>query len=1080
MVRRIFVTGRACRFPGASTVAGLREVLSSRMDVVTEIPHDRWAHGYFLHPVPGTKGKTYTFAAGVIDSLWDFDPEVFRISPREAGQMDPQQRLLLHVVWEALEDAGLPPDRLSGQHVGVYVGCSAMAHSSRLALDAAVTDAYLMTGNTLALVSNRISHALNLRGPSITVDTACSSSIVALRMAEEALLRGEVDMAVVAGVNALLDPNHYVGFSAARMLSPTGRCKPFSAAADGYVRAEGAAAIVLERAEEGRLGPRRAHAVLVGAGTNTDGHTLNVAMPSTEGQADLLRRVYERTGVDPAALAFVEAHGTGTLAGDPVEAAALGQVLGRARVDPLPIGSVKSNIGHLEPASGMAGIMKTLIALEDGIFPASLHASELNPDIPFGDLNLTVANEAVRLKRTGDEPLLAGVSSFGFGGANAHAVFASVDPAAPVVPSGAKLPPVLFLSAASDDALQRMMAEWAPLAASSAGSGDLAELCAQASAFRPQLTQRAAIVADDGLHMADILRRGARGEADPRIVTGRAVHAHSAPVFVFSGNGSQHPGMCKTALKNDPVYARVLRRIDRHLRVRAGWSLLAMLDRADLETQMRDAGVAQPLLFADQIAQVEALSARGLVPAAVMGHSGGEIAAAHAAGILTLDHALDVILRRSEKARLLRGTGTMAAVQASREEVEAAIAAFGQEVELAAENSPRSVTLVGPEEELDTFLRRARRELRWPAVRLAIEYPYHSRAFGRACAPLRTELSALSPRAGSVTFVSSVTGNVEVGSALDADYWVDNASRPVLFRDAMRTLFDIGYRAFLEIGATPVLNAYMAACPGTETVLKGFEAAMPDDVNPVQTVVARAAVHGLRIDLRKIVARPVGQRGDLPTYPWSGRKIRIDGTPTIRARLGLTDPLHPVLGREEGTDANLWYSEADAHVYPVLRDHRVGGRVIMPGTLLADMALAAAQKATGLDRLLLTDIDILAPVVLGSQVMTELQTRFMSDPKRVTISSRPRGESGQHRLNLQAHVHALYSDGGTLRAPTGHCAPATVRGTHFMWRRVGWVWNTDPPSRGSSRRVLSRRIASRSSCVVARRSVVRGRAARWT
>lgn len=1039
LVKRTFVTGYAARLPGAERIADLAQVLFDGRDVVTEVPQDRWQHGFFLHPVPGTKGKTYTFAAGIVPSLWDFDPAVFRISPREAGQMDPQQRMLLHVVWEALEDAGLPPDGLAGQHVGVYVGCSAMGHASRLAQDAAITDAYLMTGNTLALVSNRISHVLDLRGPSMTVDTACSSSLMALRLAEEALLRGEIDTAIVAGVNAILDPNHYVGFSAARMLSPTGRCKPFSAAADGYARAEGAVAIVLERRHLADLSPRRARAVLVGVETNTDGHTVNVAMPSVQGQAALLRRVYDRTGVSPDDLAFVEAHGTGTLAGDPVEAAALGQVLGQARRAPLPIGSIKSNIGHLEPASGLAGMMKAILALERGVFPATLHVDALNPDIPFDDLNLAVARTAVPLLPPAGRPLCAGVSSFGFGGANAHAILEAVSAPAPATAATARQEPILMLSAASETALRQSMADWSAVAAATADRPALVELCAQAASYRARLPQRVAVLADTPDEMADVLRRGARGEGDARLVTGQGILRDAPVAFVFSGNGSQYAGMGLAALATDAAYARAFRRIDRRFRQLAGWSLIQTLHAGDLAQRLPDAEIAQPLLFADQIAQVEAFAARGLFPAAVLGHSGGEVAAAHAAGILSLDQALAVVVQRSRRARPLRGTGTMAAIQAPRDEVEQALNSFGGGLEIAADNAPRSVTIAGPVDAVTAFLHHAKRQLRWPAVRLGIDYPYHGRAFATVAHDLLQDLAGLTPRSGHVPFVSSVTGRLAEGAELGADYWRANMCRPVAFRAGMQTLRDMGLPAYLEIGAMPVLQGYMAANLGTELVLRGFEMTAPHPVNPVRQVVARAAVHGLRLAPGRLLPRPQGMRNDLPHYPWSGTALRIDTTPAIRSRLGLTDSAHPFLGREEGPEVHVWYAEMDAHVRPNLRDHRVAGRVVMPGTLLAEMALAAAHAATGADRLMLADLALVAPVMLGSQTMTELQTRLSDDRGRVAILSRPRGDGGAHRPHLHARIYPADVDGLPDPAPdpSPHSGDKTGDRLYVAARRLG-------------------------------------------
>ena len=1010
MVRRIFITGRSCRLPGAANVNQLSDLLLAGGDAVTEVPRDRWVHEYFLHPVPGTKGKTYTFAAGIVPGLWEFDAAVFGISPREAGQMDPQQRLLLQVVWEALEDAGLPPDRLAGQHVGVYVGCSAMAHAARLAQDAAVTDAYLMTGNTLALVSNRISHVLDLRGPSMTVDTACSSSIVALHLAEQALLRGEIDIAVVAGVNAILDPIHYVGFSAARMLSPKGRCQPFSAAADGYVRAEGAVAFVLERTTVAGLGPRRAHAALVGVETNTDGRTVNVALPSVEGQAALLRRLYRRVGVDPAALAFVEAHGTGTLAGDPVEAAALGQVLGQAREAPLPIGSIKSNIGHLEPASGVAGMLKALIALEHRVFPASLHVDALNPAIPFETLNLTVAREAVPLPKG---PLLAGVSSFGFGGANAHAILETVpERVAPAAKALSKArsgdAPILLLTAASEGALRRSMADWRGLVATTEDEAGLGEICAQAAEYRGRLPLRAAVICDNGRAAATALEQGIAGQGDPRLVTGKAILRDAPAAFVFSGNGSQYAGMCLSALAGDADYARGLRRIDRAFRKLSGWSIIERLNAPDLETQLLDAAVAQPLLFADQMALVWALAARGLTPAAVMGHSGGEVAAACAAGILSLDQALTVVHRRSMALQRLRGRGTMAAVQASVTEVEQAIADFGGGVEIAAENSPRSVSVVGEKDRLEAFLRHARRVLRWPAVRLSIDYPYHSTAVETVQAVLRSGLARLVPSAAEVPFISSVTGTLLPGEALDAGYWCDNVRQPVAFVAAMSSLRDMGLRAFVEIGPSPVLQAYMTACLDREA-----SAVMPSldrsdragGVNPVARIIARALVEGVGLKGRRVLPRPKGMRSDLPVYPWDPVEVRIDRTAGILNRFGDSVTQHPLLGREEGVDAGLWYADLDANMFPRMEDHRVGGRVVVPAIALAEMMLGAGAQLLGTESLELRDMDILSPLVLGRQSLMELHIQGRVDQARVSISARGRGDGVPYRLHAQARFH---------------------------------------------------------------------------
>ena len=1020
MTQKLFITGRSCRLPGAPNVAALAEVLFSNRDTVSEIPRNRWLHEYFLHPVPGTKGKTYSFAAGVVDEIWQFNPEVFGITPREAGQMDPQQRLLLHVTWEALEDAGIVPQSLAGKKVGVFVGSSALAYAARLSQDASVTDAYLMTGNTLALVSNRISHALDLRGPSLTVDTACSSSLFALKLAEDALLSGEIDTAIVAGVNALLDPTPFVGFSAARMLSPKGRCQPFSANADGYVRAEGAVALVLERRSRKSLGLRQPYAALAAVETNSDGRTVNVALPSTEGQAALLRRVYDRAGVDPDEVLFVEAHGTGTLAGDPVEAAALGQVLGQRRSTPLPIGSIKSNIGHLEPASGAAGLLKALLALEKGEFPASLHAETLNPAIEFDALNLSVARKNLPLPK-GTGRRFAGVSSFGFGGANAHAILEAVEPLPPrPARRAASALPVLRLSAFSAESLQRSAAGYRRLLGADTAPEAIAGICAEAAQFRGLYPHRAAVLCDSPEAAMAALRAVEAGASDPRVLRGQSDLVDAPAVFVFAGNGSQYAGMGLAALAADTHYARAMRRIDRAYRRIAGWSIIDTLRHPDLETMLQDCEVSQPLLFADQMALVAALAARGLKPAAVMGHSGGEVAAACASGALSLHDALHLNHQRSLALQHLRGRGTMAAVQAPAAQVADALAEFGGGIEIAAVNSPKSVTLVGEREPLTAFLRHVRRTRRWAAVPLSIDYPYHGSAIDEVTGPLHATLKALAPQATQVPFVSSVTGGLCDGTTLDADYWRANARQPVAYAAAVETLKGMGFKAFLEIGAAPVLGKYTEDClqgVAGSVVLPSFDMRDTAAVNPVARVLARAVANGLRVDLAQLVAAPRRHSRELPHYGWTGAEIRIDRTPMVLNRYGNDADCHPLLGREEGLGAGVWLSEIDQHVAPQFADHRVAGKVVVPGTALAEMALAAARASLGSDHVEIRDADILVPVLLSRSAIYELHTRVAPDQASVRISGRRRGAEGGVRLHLSARYYRASADRPAAIAP---------------------------------------------------------------
>jgi phthiocerol/phenolphthiocerol synthesis type-I polyketide synthase C len=417
----------AARLPGAPNLDTFWDVLRRGKVTVSPFPTGRFSVERFLNKRETAPGFSYTFAGGYLDNPFGFDAEAFGISAREAAQMDPQQRILLEVVWEALEDAGIPPSQTAGQEVGVYVGASNVDYQNSVAADQSAIESHFVTGIALSIVSNRVSYVFDWKGPSMTIDTACSSSMVALSRALDDLANDRIPLAVVAGVNMLLSPVPYIGFSRARMLSPTGLCRPFSADADGYVRSEGAVALVLRKGRAGDAGARaeRVRAEILGAGVNSDGRTVGVSLPSADGQARLLHELYARLEVDPDNIAFVEAHGTGTRVGDPVEAEAIGRALGEKRGEPLTIGSVKSNIGHLESASGVAGLAKAILALQHRVYPRTLHLDALNPDISFEAWGLMPAREDRRPAVPAKALLQAGVCNYGFGGTNAHVVLSS-------------------------------------------------------------------------------------------------------------------------------------------------------------------------------------------------------------------------------------------------------------------------------------------------------------------------------------------------------------------------------------------------------------------------------------------------------------------------------------------------------------------------------------------------------------------------------------------------------------------------------------------------------------------------------
>src|SRR5215472_15219047 len=439
----IAIVGASCRFPGADNLEGFWQLLVSARDAVSEVDDRRWSTRFYYHPNRSEPGKSYTWCAGLINGVDLFEPSFFGISPREAAQMDPQQRLLLELVWHAFEDAGIPPSKMSGSAVGIYIGASSTDYSDLRLGDPASADSYFMTGSTLSILANRISYIFDLHGPSLAVDTACSSSLVALHHACEAIRRKRVPCAIVGGVNLLLAPYPFIGFSRAAMLSQRGRCFAFDERADGYVRGEGGGVVILRALRDALADKDAVRAVILGTGVNSDGRTIGLSLPSETAQASLLRSVYARAGIAPEQLTFFEMHGTGTPAGDPIEAAAVGHALGRNRPNPLPIGSVKTNIGHLEPASGMAGLLKAALALDRGIVPRTLHCETPNPNIAFDKLNLRLIRDAEPISAA-RERRYAGVNSFGFGGTNAHVLLAAPPSQDKASPLPETMPPLVI------------------------------------------------------------------------------------------------------------------------------------------------------------------------------------------------------------------------------------------------------------------------------------------------------------------------------------------------------------------------------------------------------------------------------------------------------------------------------------------------------------------------------------------------------------------------------------------------------------------------------------------------------------
>ncbi|HWX47822.1 MAG TPA: SDR family NAD(P)-dependent oxidoreductase [Roseomonas sp.] len=1007
----VAIVGAACRLPGAESLEGLWALLARGGDAVGTLPADRFTQAAFFHPRKSEPGRSYSFAAGHLGEIGGFDAAAFGLSPREAAEMDPQQRLLLEVAAEALEDAGWPASQLAGRPVGVWVGGSSTDYAELRLGDASGADRYFMTGNTLSILANRLTNVFDLRGPGQTVDTACSSSLVALDAAVAALRAGRVEAALVGGVQLLLSPFAFTGFSRAGMLSARGRCQAFDAAADGYVRGEGAGVVVLKPLSAALAAGDQVRGLILATGTNAAGRTIGLSLPNREAQAGLIGRVLAEAGVAPEDFAYFEAHGTGTQVGDPAECWAIGTALGRHRAAPLPVGSIKTNIGHLEPASGIAGLLKAMLVLERGVLPPNLHFNTPNANIDFAGLNIRIptALEPVALP----PGAVAGVNSFGFGGTNATALLAAPPPAPPAEPERGEAPlPPLVLTARSAAGLKALAGAW---------QARLAERPATPALLRGAVRHR-------DLHPHRLWLRGdaetlpARlgawlaGERPEGVTQALARPGAGGPLaFVFSGNGAQFAGMAREAMAHNAAFRAAVEQADAALAPLTGWSGTAVLAGGVSAEQLAGTDMAQPLLFLVQCGVLAALAEHGLRPDFCLGHSVGEVAAAHAAGILDIGQAARLVVARSRAQHRQRGIGRMAAIGAAAEAVAPLLAACPVDEadwrpEIAAYNAPESVTVAGPEAAIDWLVTEAKAR-RWPALRLDLDYAFHSAAMEPVRELLAADLAGLAPAESSLGFLSSVTGTRLGGTALDAGYWWRNLRAPVRFQAAAQAAAIAGARLFVEIGPHPVLQAYLRdSLRAAELEAPVLPSLSRRDAagDPFPALADRIFAQGADPRGAPAFAGPAVWRG-LPPTPFDRQRHWFASTAESSR---LTDPLqdHPLLGFRQGNEGLRWSRLLDTTLEPWLADHRLGGEPVLPAAAMLDMALAvAAHRFPEAPALELREFQILRPLPLAADSARELRCTLEPESNLLLLESRPR----------------LSAEGWTLHA-RGQLAAATL------------------------------------------------------
>lgn len=949
LVTPVAVIGMGCRLPGGiNSPDMLWEALERGDNLVTEIPADRWDVDEFYDPEPGVPGKSVTRHGGFLDDIWGFDAPFFGLRTHEATYMDPNHRLLMETSWEAIEHAGLAPRSLFGSKTGVFMG---VVHDDHVVLtyeSGTVHDPYAYPGNTPSMASGRIAYWLGVHGPALTVDSACSTGLLALHLAFRSLNDGESDLALAGGVNTLISGIMNTAGAALGMFSPTGCCHSFDVAADGFVRSEGSAVVLLKRLPDALRDGDRIHAVIRGTAANHDGRTKTISRPSLEAQANAYRAALANAGVDPVTVGMVEAHGTGTRVGDPIEFGSLAQVYGSD--GPCALGSAKSNFGHTEGAAGIIGLIKTTLALQHGVVPQSLHFTQLPDELAKIETGLFVPTAATPWpSRQGQEQRRAAVSSYGLSGTNVHAVLeeapgtgqqSGVSPA----PAGSLM---FALSATSADALRqtsRRVAEWAGAHADELVPSDLAYTLARRRGHR---SVRAAVVATNVSDLTERLLEVADGENPYPAAVGQD---DRGPVWVFSGQGSQWPAMGAALLETEPVFAATVAEAEPLIAAEAGFSVTQAMTEPQTVSGIDR---VQPTLFTMQVALAAAMRSHGVVPGAVVGHSLGEVAAAVVAGALSLEDGVRVVCRRSRLLSTISGAGAMASVELPAQRVRDELTArnvSGVVVSVVA--SPESTVIGGTTEAVRDLI--AMWEGRGIMAReVAVDVASHSPQVDPILAELADTLAELTPMTPQVPFYSATLDDPRQAPVTDARYWVDNLRNPVRFADAVQAALEDGHRVFAELSPHPLLTrAVDQTAQASDISALALPCLLRQQELPhgLQEFLANLYCAGAAVDFE--VLYPEGRLVHAPLPNWTHRRLRVGSGGASQQGPGTrTVAVHPLLGAHvrlpEEPERHAWEGDVGTAALPWLADHQVHAVPALPGAAYCEMALAAAHTVLG-------------------------------------------------------------------------------------------------------------------------------------
>jgi len=979
----IAIIGMGCRFPGANSPEDFWQLLVDGVDAISEVPKSRWDIDAYYDPNPDAPGKMYTRFGGFVEQFDEFDPQFFGISRREALSLDPQQRLLLEVSWEALENSALMPEKVT-RKTGVFIGVDSNDyHQILFNQDPAAIDSYVDSGNSPATASGRLSYLLGLTGPCFSVNTACSSSLVTVHLACQSLRRGECDLALVGGVTRILSPEHNICLSKARMLSPDGRCKTFDATANGFVRGEGCGVIVLKRLRDAQADKDNVLAVIRGCAINQDGRTGALTVPNGNSQQAVIHQALADGGVLPDRVNYVEAHGTGTSLGDPLEVGALGAVFGQ-RKHPLAIGSVKTNIGHLEAAAGIAGLIKVVLSLQHGEIPPSLHFKQPNPHINWEELPVKVATQLMPW------PIgtrLAGVSSFGFGGTNAHVVLEEAPPEIREKAAVERPLHLLCLSAKTPEALNELVSRYSQHLAAKP-SLELGDICFTANTGRSHFNYRLSVVASQLEEALEKLAAFSTGQETTGVFQGR-VNTKNKIAFLFTGQGSQYVGMGRQLYQLSPTFRNTLDRCDEILRALLEKPLLEVLypkEGENLPYIIDETAYTQPALFALEYALFQLWKSWGLEPDFVMGHSVGEYVAACVAGVFSLEDGLKLIAHRGRLMQALPESGEMVSVMASIEQTVTLIRPYAQEVSIAAINGPESVVISGRSEAINALVTKLSAS-GIKTKKLNVSHAFHSLLMEPMLAEFEQIARQVRFSSPQIQLLSNTTGELATDEITKPEYWCRHIRQPVKFAENMKTLEQQRVDILVEIGSKPILLGMGRLClPEHQGLWLASLHPDRDDWQQLLTSLAQLYVRGVPLNWVGFDQDYSRRREQLPTYPFQRQHYWIEATDNGNGFKGSfqnngirSNNLHPLLGQQlflAGTQEIRFESQISQNSPGWVKDHRVFETAIFPRTGYLEIALAAGSVIAKSDNLWLEDVVIQQAMPLLENEVKTVQVIF--------------------------------------------------------------------------------------------------------